>query len=152
MTTIVRRRQLGMSSAKGICKASTTGIEWCRNDLGIPHDDMYIRWGCTSNLPNHDSIVINSAKAIHRVSDKLGFRRILEEAELCPKTWFSVHDWISDQNTPRERKETILVRPSRHAQGRNLLLYTLEEEGEGSMALDGFIKKHPEYYIGEYIK
>jgi hypothetical protein len=77
MTTIVRRRKLGMSSVKGIAGFSKTGIRWVRSDRGIPEDDLFIRWGCTCNLP--EGKVLNSAKAIHQVADKLGFRRVLNE-------------------------------------------------------------------------
>jgi hypothetical protein len=77
MTTVVRQRKRGMSSAKGIAGFSKTGIKWVRADRGVPDDDLYIRWGWTGNLPNPKAKVLNTAKAIHQVADKLEFRRTL---------------------------------------------------------------------------
>ena len=115
MATVVRRRKLGMSSAKGIAVSSKQGIKWCRNDLGIPHDDMYIRWGCTANLPNANATVINSAKAIHCVSNKLEFRRLLNDNNLCPATWFGVED-VPENSLAKG----VIVRPHVHSRGRHI--------------------------------
>ena len=140
MTTIVRRRKLGMTSVKGICEASTTGIQWCRNGLGIPEDDVYIRWGCTANLPRRAK-VINKAGAIHQVNDKAGFRATLNEHGLCPKTWFS------PANVPAEALMSgVIVRPNRHAQGRNIHLVHDRDE------LDALQRRYGEIYISEYIR
>lgn len=151
MTTIVRRRKLGMSSAKGIVEASTTGIQWVRSDNPIPHDDLYIRWGCTCNLPNKDAKVLNSAKAIHRVSDKLGFRRILDEAELCPKTWFKQND--IDGVAIVERG--AVIRTATHHQGRGLwfskdpvfIMDKATELDAGNYYINEFIDKVAEYRV-----
>ncbi|QDP53365.1 MAG: putative alpha-L-glutamate ligase [Prokaryotic dsDNA virus sp.] len=114
MATIVRRRKLGMSSVKGICEKSKKGIQWCRNDKGIPDDELFIRWGCTSPLPKKAK-VINKSKAIHQVNDKAEFRRALNEAGLCPSTWFHPDDVPN-----HEIKKGVIVRKKRHAQGRDL--------------------------------
>lgn len=141
MATIIRRRKLGMSSAKGISELSKTGIRWCRNDLGIPNDNVYIRWGCTANVPVDNAIIINTAKAIHKVNDKLGFRRDLEEASLCPKTWFNIND--VDPDTLRDKG--VVVRPRAHAQGRKLWFVDDREQ------LRRVCNNLGEYYINEFI-
>ena len=149
MTTIVRRRKLGMSSVKGICNASTTGIKWCRNDLGIPNDETYIRWGCTANLPNKGK-VFNTANAIHQVNDKAGFRRTLNDAELCPSTWF---DYTA---VPQfEVLFGVVIRKNRHAQGRGMWFTQSREElarlcnkiGQGNYYINTFVPKVAEYRV-----
>jgi len=141
MATIVRRRKLGMSSAKGICEASQTGISWCRNDLGIPEDNIYIRWGCTANVPRGAKI-INKAAGIHEVANKLEFRRLLDEHELCPATWFDYKD------VPQETFEGgVIVRTKTHAQGRGLWL--IHESGE--LKAKCLAMGEGEYYLAEYI-
>ncbi len=115
MTTIVRRRKLGLTSVKGITEASTQGITYCNNydPAGISPDEVYIRWGCTSTLPPAARTVINSAKSIHRVSDKSGFREELEQEGLCPRTWWdSAH--VQEEDFP------VIVRTKAHAQGLGL--------------------------------
>ena len=115
MTTIIRRRKLGMSSCKGIAEASKTGIKWVRNDKPLPKDDLYIRWGCTSNVPAKN--VLNTAAAIHEVNDKTGFRKVLEDKELCPKTWFE-----NELINLLDLEKGVIVRPNKHAQGRHVFL------------------------------
>lgn len=161
MTTIVRRRNLGMSSVQGITNFSRTGIIWVRSDRVIPHDDMFIRWGCTCNLPDvgllregraghyRKPTIINSAKAIHLVADKLGFRRVLEEAELCPKTFFTYAAAVEDHSFP------FIVRTRYHHQGRGLWLakgiealkYDCQKLGEGNYYINEFIDKVAEYRV-----
>lgn len=127
---ILRRRKLGMSSAKGIAEKSATGIRWTRNDFEAdrqPHEDeVCIRWGCTSNIATKR--VINTARAIHQVNDKGAFRMLLDEHELCPRT-FTTLEQIIDAMEPDDEGDfmatefkdgKIFMRPSRHAQGRNI--------------------------------
>lgn len=153
MTTIVRRRSLGMSSAKGICEFSKTGIKWVRSDnLPLPDDDLYIRWGCTCNLPrDKKQQVLNTAGAIHLVADKLEFRRVLEEHELCPKTWF---DWGDEPLDDRKH----IIRTRTHHQGRGLWLVDGDKDwlmgqevcdslGEGNYYINEFIDKVAEYRV-----
>jgi len=152
MTTIIRRRKLGMSSVKGICAVSTTGIGWVRNDwLPLPDDDLYIRWGCTSNLPRgKKQKVLNTAKAIHLVADKLEFRRVLNEEGLCPKTWFNLHDC-----TKGDVDKGVIVRTRTHHQGRGLwrvdncndILALCGKLGEGNYYINEFIPKVAEYRV-----
>ena len=115
---ILRRRKLGMSSAKGIAELSQTGIRWVRNDMEVTpqpqEDEVCIRWGCTSNVASKN--VINTAKSIHQVCDKTGFRQQLKHMELAPMTWFS------DEDVPHNVlvNSGVIVRPYKHAQGRQL--------------------------------
>ena len=149
MTTIVRRRRLGMTSVRGIQDASTTGIRYANNYDGLPHDDVYIRWGCTSNVPNREAQIINHASGIHRVADKSGFRRLLNRHDLCPPTFFRA------ENVPGEFVDSGMVtRPSTHAQGRHLYVsYTYRDlvdnlRRAGAGAYTGLlIRKSAEYRV-----
>jgi len=110
MVYLIRRRKLGRGSCRGIKTFSRTGIGVFRNDkANIPPAELVFRWGCTSDLPGNPK-VINKAEAIHLVSDKLEFRKRLNEADLCPDTYF----------TKEEVCFPAVVRPRVHAQGRKL--------------------------------
>lgn len=110
---ILRRRKLGRTSCREISGKSTTGITVVRNDKMFPTGiDLVFRWGTTSSVPTAN--VVNTAEAIHKVNDKLEFRKVLQENELCPKTWFDYRD--STIVYP------VVVRPRKHAQGRNLFV------------------------------
>ncbi len=139
MTIIVRRKKLGLTSVKGIVWASEEGIRWYTNSDGIPDDDVYIRWGCTSNLPNPDAKVINSAKSIHRVANKSEFRKELEQELLCPTTWWDV-DHVPDDFLP------VVVRTKTHAQGRGLWFCRNKEYLQAACRQAG-----EGYYINEFI-
>lgn len=79
-----------------------------------PNTQMLIRWGCTSQVPCNN--VMNTSNAIQQVNNKLLFRETLNDAELCPPTYFeseSAHDAV-------DQGKTLVVRPGHHAQGRNL--------------------------------
>lgn len=126
-TFIIRRRKLGMSSARGISEASTTGIRTIRNWLeNVPGDaDLVIRWGCSSNVPCRN--VLNTAGAIHQVADKRGFRQLISQnnADLATRTWFNINDfnpdWFDDGGK-------LVVRGAVHAQARNMDVATNMEE------------------------
>jgi len=138
--TIIRRRKLGMSSVKGIVAASQTGINWVRSDRRLPQDDLYIRWGCTSDVPARK--ILNTAKAIHEVNDKGTFRKVLDDAELAPNTWFDWRDVpIQDVN------KGVVVRPFKHAQGRRTFLCCNQTE-----VIRATIRCGAGYYISTYIK
>ena len=116
---IIRRRKLGMTSCREIAARSETGIQWVRNDKQFPEGhDLVFRWGCTSNVPVKN--VVNTAKAIHQVSDKSGFRMLLDEHDLCPSTFLRPGD------VPQEVVEAgMVVRPAVHSRGRKLtVVYT----------------------------
>lgn len=115
MTTIIRRRKLGRTSCREIAKNMKTPCKVLRSDRRAFEDDLYIRWGCTANVPCKD--VLNVSEAIHKVNDKVGFRKLLNEHELCPKTWANVYD------VPLEAiARGVVLRPARHAQGKHTYL------------------------------
>ncbi len=117
---LLRRRKLGNGSCRGIVAKSKTGIGVYRNDNpAIPPADIVFRWGCTSNVDA--KVVVNEAKAIHLVGDKIEFRKLLQNSELSPPTWFFDEDH-EDMTWP------IIVRPRNHAQGRKL--YVCKNIGE----------------------
>lgn len=148
MTILLRRRKLGNTSCREIARlAATLGtmISVLRNDRPVPlgHDTL-IRWGCTSEVPIRN--VINTTAAIHQVNDKLGFRRTLNEAGLCPQTWFNVNDYPFMQWPADILRAGVVVRPSRHAQGRRL--HVANNEGD----LRAFCGRYPGgYYISKLI-
>lgn len=108
---ILRRRKLGRTSCREISKLSTTGLLSKRDAVNIPNDaDLVFRWGCTATIPCRN--VVNTAAAIHEVNDKSGFRRKLDEADLCTETYFRVDD--PDIVYP------VVVRPKTHSRGRRL--------------------------------
>ncbi len=113
---ILRRLKLGRTSAAAIAAMSIQNLSVVRNDrLNVSQRqnvDWVIRWGCTSNIPDGVK-VLNTAEAIHEVNDKLGFRIKLQEVGLCPDTWFL-------QTQVQETSYPVIVRPSRHAQGKKL--------------------------------
>ena len=147
MTTIIRRKKLGMSSCKGIAQFSQTGIRAIRNDKELPEDDLYIRWGCTTNVPSRH--VLNTAKAIHKVNDKGLFRKILSDNDLAPATFFNYEDISND-----DLDSGIVVRPYKHSQGRRLwTVYNREEliaacdMAQGGYYCAPFINKVSEYRV-----
>ena len=142
MPTIIRRRKLGLKSIKGIIEASTSAIlTYANNYEYIPHNDVYIRWGCTSSLPNKEARVVNSANSIHRISNKSGFRHQMMEHGLCPETWWSTEEWAHWGKTL-----PVIVRTKTHAQGRGM--WVCNTEAELFAALD---QAGPGYYINKLI-
>ena len=156
MTAIIlRRRKLGRGSAKGITAASTTGITQVRNWIDkIPAGvDLVFRWGCTSNVGvegiGHQYDIVNTAKAIHWCSDKRQGRLDMQAAGVpVPKTWTDLETWYR----AADRYLRYVVRPTRHAQGRNLLVVPAIADDRGSK--DGvsiFLQQHGGGYISELI-
>lgn len=156
---MLRRRKLGRTSCREIVGFSNNIDRVVRNDQPMPADvSLVIRWGTTSNVPVNN--VVNTAEAIHRVGDKVGFRRLLMHdwtadvfgavaypAPLCPYTWFNRVD-ITDEDFP------VVVRPRIHAQGKHVYLCNNYEEldaatrrcGEGWYA-SRYINKVSEYRV-----
>ena len=150
---ILRRRKLGMSSAKGIAEKSKTGIRWTRNDFPEPRlpraDEVVVRWGCTSSVPGNN--VINTSAAIHEVNDKAAFRVMLDDNELCPPTWLSPHDPNLKQ---ADIEEGLVIRPVHHSRGRDLHVAHNREElmaawakVSGAGYISTLIKKAHEYRV-----
>jgi glutathione synthase/RimK-type ligase-like ATP-grasp enzyme len=155
---ILRRRKLGRTSCREIAKHVGAAVH--RNDRkykGRPVATV-IRWGCTANLPNyHDNMaIINTAEAIHQVNDKVAFRKLMPEG-ICPKTWYDLEDFADTAEYTVEGKLEfpVIVRPSRHAQGRQLFYceYThqvqdnCEQLGDGNYYISKFIPKVAEYRV-----
>ena len=138
MNYILRRRKLGLTSCREISKLSGEGVQFFRNDRELPANADYVfRWGCTSNVPGNPKIV-NKAAAIHEVNDKLEFRKVLDENELSPATWFNVDD--------PEITYPCVVRKDKHAQGRNMHLCQNKAE------LVAACRRYVRYYITEYVE
>ncbi len=138
---LLRRRKLGNTSCREIKNLSKEGIEVYRNDNPrIPNGDIVFRWGCTSNVEAKS--IVNSAKAIHTVSDKVGFRKLMQDSDpkLCPKTWFSLEEWKQDSLFP------VVVRPAVHHQGRHTYLCKTLAEIQ-----DAIRKCGAAYYISKFI-
>ena len=155
MTAIIlRRRKLGRGSAKGIAQFSTKGIRQVRNWVeSIPtNTEVVFRWGCTSNMPLPNGsfgatpLVINTAAAIHWCSDKRQGRLDMQAAGVpVPRTWGTWIEMIGDKSDdPSDMK--VVLRPSKHAQGRNLFVFSWEQ-GE----LAGKCRQLDGYYISELI-
>lgn len=131
MTNIILRRPKLGRATKHVVEVSETLDAVVRNDKRIPAQlNIVFRWGTTSNIDCH--MIVNTAEAIHRVNDKSGFRSTLSahEAErLCPKTFFE-----QDQNLNNQLlMGPLVVRPQRHAQGRNL--YVVNEVDDLAAAI-----------------
>lgn len=136
---ILRRRKLGRGSAQGIQQFSANGLVQVRNWADdFPEGRLTVfRWGCTSNVPE-GSVVVNEAKAIHWCSDKKQGRLDMQAAGVpVPKT-FDPREVLASFEDGHEGdfcaaaeeagldKEYVL-RPTTHAQGRNILYGTLAE-------------------------
>lgn len=129
MNIILRRRKLGRGSARGICEASTTGLvavrHWRSRDwLGREGPSYVFRWGCTASLPELETnpVIINSARSIHWCSDKRVSRLAMQEAGVSVPTTYT-----TEELTNVGGGLTYVLRPSRHAQGRNLFSGTAAE-------------------------
>lgn len=144
MNIILRRPKLGRTSCKEIAKFMTNTVAR-RCDLrkfrklfqSTEPKGYLFRWGCTAEIPDGYKVV-NNIDSIRQVNDKTGFRRVLNEAGLCPATWFDQDDVGITY--------PCVVRPRVHAQGKNL--YLCNNRAELSVACrrcgDG-------YYISAYI-
>lgn len=145
MAIILRRRKLGRTSCKEISRLSRTGIVSVRNDKPIPAGhDIVFRWGTTSNLPYRVDTVVNESKSIHWAADKASSRKLMADAELSPKTWLHIDDW-SKHYLENDVGINVIVRPSVHAQGKNV--HHCVSVAEVVEACD----KHGSYYISEFI-
>lgn len=141
MNIILRRRKLGRTSAREISRLSRSGISVVRNwkDRFPVDTGLVFRWGCTSDLPERVQ-VINKAEAIHLVSDKAGFRKILNEEGLCPKTSFDIQEFVGSSQFD------LVVRPRVHSRGRNIFRCRTQEELTQAVNRCG-----PGYYISDFI-
>jgi len=163
----LRRKGLGLGSVLGMKShlMSSGGImtglyttnhrKW-RDQLDQP-PRLLVRWGVTTNLSTLASIglgqeakVYNKAEAISRVNNKSQFRQLLlsedTTSSLVPPTTIlttGLNPAILSDDYP------VIVRPNRHAQGRNLwvanngaeLTSILRRHGRNKLAQGGYISK-----------
>lgn len=149
-TVLLRRKGLGRTSCKEIANYCNSDVVVVRNDIGDwpDHVDLVIRWGCTANSPTKH--ILNKAEAIHLVSNKSGFRKLLRDKapHTIPATWFN-----EDYNTT-PITFPLVVRPQLHSQGKQLwvvadateLEKAIQKAGEGWYASE-LINKVAEYRV-----
>jgi len=118
---ILRRRGLGKISCALISQHSEVGIEVKRNDQRLPEASHIIRWGVISSA--RAEVQINTPAAIHKTANKLGFRKLLAEKDLCPKTWTEASQVLFP----------CIVRPEMHSRGQNL--YVCRDQSDLSRAI-----------------
>lgn len=139
---LLRRKGLGKTSCEKIKEYSKTGIQTVRNDSNLADlsPDILIRWGCTSKLKAEKTY--NKAEAIHCVSNKTEFRKLLmkHDPETIPHTFFDVYGFVPYSG--------VIVRPETHSQGKHVYLVK-GDEAEFYSAKD---KCGPNWYASEYIK
>src|SRR3989339_239328 len=148
MNIILRRRKLGRTSCREICKG-VKDLVVVRNDKPTEATktwfvsvDTLFRWGCTSSLEElgiKAVHIINSAAAIHTVNSKGTFREILAGVGLAPKTFVSGG---GDDNLSLP----VIIRPVKHAQGKHC--YYCDTYLQMAMAIEEI---KGDYYISEYI-
>ena len=139
MTTIIRRRGLGYPSCQLLAKELDGTFRTMEKGQVVPYDDLYFRWGSTHSVANKEAKVINCSRAIHRASDKRGFRLACSEIDISPSTW------THPAAVPQEAvEEGLVTRRSRHAGGKDVLVsYTYEDviHNWESIQGDGYISK-----------
>lgn len=158
--TFLRRRRLGRGSTNGMC-AMAVANELCpmrvvRSWLNeeVSPEDWLVRWGCTAavNHPGHRTL--NSSQAIHWCADKTQSRLDMQDAGVIVPFSFSNRQFYEDGVDDMDWNSQYIVRPGRHAQGRelyvvdaaNLVLTILDND-----LLDGYssllINKVAEYRV-----
>jgi len=137
---ILRRKGLGKGSCEGIAEnLLPVDVGVCRSDQELPEEARYVfRWGCTATIPSK-SIVVNEAKAIHFVADKMTSRMKFAELELSPDTWTNILLLPQDGGP-------YIVRPQSHAQGKDCHYAENNYKASEAAYLCG-----DNYYISDYI-
>lgn len=145
---IMRRRGLGMQSCKGLSLSLTemeTTTSFGTGMTGTP--DWLIRWGTrarTQGIPLDKQI--NKSSAIGLCSNKLEMRKVLVECGgLTMETLFNVTTML-----PTQAETKYVLRPARHAQGKNLFVL----QGD---SLGGMISSKPDlfadgWYATKYVE
>jgi glutathione synthase/RimK-type ligase-like ATP-grasp enzyme len=117
----------------------------------FPDDLGYVfRWGCTANIPPHQSTV-NPASAIHKAFNKRAFRAEMNEEDLCPETWMSVAGWLEMTNG----QFPILIRKNNHSRSEDMYVCNTivdairvgEDLGKGNYYISELIQKTKEYRV-----
>lgn len=157
---ILRRRKLGLGSAKGMSAFSGGAIDFVRNDKMHTKDwsdvGTIIRWGCTSETGQYGvgRTIINNSQAIHKVNNKRSFAKEFGDAGWGPKCYTSVGDWSWGSDDVSK----FILRPGKHAQGKNVHVIPSEAEGlelatqlsqryQGDIYIRPFIDKVAEYRV-----
>jgi glutathione synthase/RimK-type ligase-like ATP-grasp enzyme len=149
MITFLRRRGLGRTSCNEMARMIREmggQAQVVRNDnyQSIPHEGMVVRWGCTTNIYRPNVTVINDSSSIHLCNDKVESRMLLQDNGVpTPKTWGSFDEWIND--VVGYGCFPVVVRPTSHSRGRNLL------HTNHSSEVEQFLIRHGGGYISEYI-
>lgn len=141
MITLLRRKKLGAGSVRGLTSyingsSETSGsvifnrgeeASIIRNDKLstergsdlVSTTSMLIRWGCTTETGVPLSNQLNTSQAIKQVNNKMQFRRRIMDANplLSPRT--VMQQTRGQFNTLAGQ---LVLRPSKHAQGRNLFV------------------------------
>lgn len=139
--TIVRRRGLGHGSARGIIQTlegmGFRANQW-RTDRLPPTEvsPIVLRWGCSANIPWRTEQVLNHARAMHRVNDKIAFAQLMAERGLGPEVFTTLDELFGDRQ--------LVVRPRVHSRGRNLAVCEAHSVSE--------VVSQPEYAGGWYAR
>lgn len=146
MNVILRRRKLGRTSAREIARLVGDQIRAVRADQepGLTGDGGWLfRWGYTGTLAG-EWRVVNTAEAIHGVSDKRQTRLSLQAAGVSiPETW-AAEAWRADAVRGLLRDgDQFVLRPPTHAQGRHLV-------HGGSTVVQSVLDTNP-VYRGGYV-
>ena len=151
MNYVLYREGFGVYISKTIAEYSKTGIKAFHNKSVLPDDADYVfRWGTTSNIPGNQRKVVNPAVAIHRVYDKMNFRKLTADNGLAPKTWLTLADYIKDGGMA-----PVIVRRAQHERSENITLCnsveavmkTCEALGKGNYYISEYIKKDREFRV-----
>lgn len=156
----LRRRKLGLTSCREIVNYMHNPAIVHRSDKPAPtieNDGIkyLFRWGTTSTFPRQgcDVVVVNTPASIHWCNDKKRGRLETQEAGVPVPATYTAPNQISNDDCD----SGIVIRPVRHAQGRNLyvtygydsLVTKLRElnYGEGNYYLSALIEKVAEYRV-----
>jgi hypothetical protein len=121
---MVRRKALGRDTLQGlktVLSENNISTSIWRNDRRFPlvNPSAVIRWGCTSTIPvpREGVVTLQSVGDIHRVNDKKAFA--IQMAREEPEVSLPVSSTIQEMSLQLQQTP-VVVRPRRHAQGRNL--------------------------------
>ena len=144
MAYILRRRKLGRTSCREIARYSTLIGSVVRNDRDVPVADWVFRWGTTSNV-REGTRTVNTSEAIHRVANKAGFRKLLNDNGLAP-AYYGDNTVGVGALTPEIVAAGVVVRPLAHHQGRHTYLCKTAQE------LTAAFRACPNgYYVSKFI-
>jgi glutathione synthase/RimK-type ligase-like ATP-grasp enzyme len=139
MSFILRYGKMGVKSCPII--AEEAGLEVFTSGDILPKDAAYMfRWGSTASVGG-DVKVVNKIKAISKTADKAGFRKIIADAGLAPKTWLDYRAFKEEVKFP------VLVRPAEHQRSQGM--YVCNDPWE---VMEAIQQVGNEYYISEFIQ